>query len=105
MSLFGPAIVNEGGHLLVLFMSWVRVPALPAQVLQSCPALCDSIDCSLPGSYIHGIIQARIVECVPVPSSRGSSQPMDRATISCIAGGFFTAEPLGKPHGKCSSLH
>jgi len=71
-------------------------------LLQSCPTLCDPIDCGLQGSYIHGVIQARIVEWVPVPSSRGSSQPRDGATISCIAGGFFTAEPLGKPHGKGS---
>ena len=76
VSLFGPAIFNEGGHLLVLFMSWVRVPALPAQLLQSCPALCDSIDCSLPGSYIHGIFQTIILEWVTISFSRRSFQDL-----------------------------
>ena len=44
-----------------------------AKSLQSCPALCDPIDNSLPGSSVHGILQARILEWVAVPSSRGSS--------------------------------
>ena len=63
----------------------------------SCVWLCNSIDCSLPGSSVHGILQARILEWVAMPSSRGSSQPRDQTHISCIAGGFFTAEPLTKP--------
>ena len=41
-------------------------------VTQSCPALCDSMDCSLPGSSVHGILQARILECVAISSSRRS---------------------------------
>ena len=40
---------------------------------QSCPALCDPMDCSLPGSSVHGIFQARILEQVAISSSRGSS--------------------------------
>ena len=40
---------------------------------QSCPTLCDPTDCSLPGSSVHGILQARILECVVMLSSRGSS--------------------------------
>ena len=43
-------------------------------VAQSCPILCDPIDCSLPGSSVHGILQARILEWVPIPFSRGSSR-------------------------------
>ena len=43
-------------------------------VAQSCPILCDPIDCSLPGSSVHGILQARILEWVVIPFSRGSSQ-------------------------------
>ena len=42
-----------------------------AQSLQSCPTLCDLMDCSPPGSSVHGILQARILECVAMPSSRG----------------------------------
>ena len=51
---------------------------------------------SLLGFSVHGILQARILEWVPMPSSRGSSQPRDRTCISCVVGGFFTTEPPGK---------
>ena len=54
---------------------------------QSCPTLCNPMDCSLPGSPVHGILQARILECVAMPSSRGSSQPRDWTCgchVSCI---------------------
>ena len=46
-------------------------------VAQSFPTLCDPMDCSLPGSSIHGIVQARILECSAIPLSRGSSRPRD----------------------------
>ena len=45
--------------------------------LQSCPTLCDAMGCSLPSSSVHGILQARTLEWVTMPSSRGSSQPRD----------------------------
>ena len=66
--------------------------ARPGGVLitQSCPTLLDPVHCSPPGSSIHGISQARILECVAIPFARGSSRPRDRTCISCIAGGFFT---------------
>ena len=51
---------------------------------------CDPMDCSQPGSSIHGIFQARILEWVATSFSRVSSQPRDRTLISCIAGGFLT---------------
>ena len=46
-----------------------------AKLLQSCPPLCDPMDCSPPGSSVHGILRARILEWVAMPSSRGSSDP------------------------------
>ena len=46
-------------------------------VAQSCPTLCEPMDCSPPGSSVHGIVQARILEWVAVSFSRGSSQPRD----------------------------
>ena len=58
---------------------------------------CDPMDCSPPGSSVHGILQAGILERVAMPSSRRSSQPRDRTHVSCVAGGFFTTESLGKP--------
>jgi len=58
------------------------------------------MDCSLPGSSVHGISQARIQEWVAISYSRGSSRPMDQPTspahVSCIASGFFTTKPPGK---------
>ena len=59
-------------------------------VAQLCPILCNPMDCSLPDSSVHGILQARILEWVAVPFSRGSSQPRDQTQVSHIAGGFFT---------------
>ena len=52
--------------------------------------LCDSVDYSPPGSSVHRILQARILECVAILLSRGSSRPRDLTQVSCIAGGFFT---------------
>ena len=52
--------------------------------------LWESMDCSPPGSSVHGILQARILEWVFISISRGSSQPRDQTWVSCIAGRFFT---------------
>ena len=71
------------------------------EVTQSCLTLWDRVDCSLPGSSVHGIFQARILEWTAMPSSRGSSWPRDQTHIFCvpyISGRFFTSEPLGKFH-------
>ena len=59
--------------------------------------LCGPGGWSPPGSSVHGILQGGILEWVAIFSSRGSSQPRDQTHISCIAGGFFTTEPPGKP--------
>ena len=59
-------------------------------VTQSCLTLWNPTDCSPPGSSVHGILQARILEWVAMPSSRGSSQPSDQTQVSHIAGRFFT---------------
>ena len=52
---------------------------------QSCPTLCDPMDCSPPGSAVHGILKARILEWVAVSSSAGSSHPRDQTCISCVS--------------------
>jgi len=49
------------------------------------------MDCSLPGSSVHGILQASILEWAAVPFYSRSSQPRDGTGVSCIAGGFFTS--------------
>ena len=58
---------------------------------------CNSSDCSPPGSSVHGILQARILEWVAMTCSRGFSRPRDQTQVSCIAGGFFIAKPPEKP--------
>ena len=65
-----------------------------AKSLQSCPTLCNPIDCSLPGSSIHGILQARILEWVVISFSRGIFPPRDQTCISmspALADRFLTA--------------
>ena len=57
---------------------------------QSCPTLYDPTDCSPPGSSVHGILRARILEWVAISFSRGSSQPRNQTQVSCMAGRFFT---------------
>ena len=59
-------------------------------VTQSCLTLCYPVDCSPPGSSVPGILQARTLEWVAIPFSRGSSWPKDQTHVSCIAGRCFT---------------
>ena len=71
-------------------LSWTQpfsllTPPVKVKVAQSCPILCDPID-----YIVHGILQARILEWVAYPFSRGSSWPRNWTGVSCIIGGFFT---------------
>jgi len=61
-----------------------------SESVMSCPTLCNPMDCSLPGSSVHRILQARILEWFAVPFSRASSWPRDWTQVSCIAGRFYT---------------
>ena len=78
-------------------MAGSNVWCMHAKSLQSCLTLWDHMDFRPPGSSVHGILQARILEWAAMPSSRGSSRPRGRTRVSCIAGGFFTTEPTKKP--------
>ena len=64
---------------------------------QLCLTLWDPIECSPPGSFVHGILQARILQWIAIPFFRESSQPKGVRWVSYIAGGCFTTEPTGKP--------
>ena len=64
-----------------------------SEVAQSCPTLCDPMGCSLPGSSVHGIFQAIVLEWIAISFSRGSSQPRDRTWVSRIVG-----HPLNKAY-------
>ena len=70
---------------------WIIITGLlwESEVPQSCLTLCDPMDCSPPGSSVHGILQARILEWVAISFSRGSSQARDRTQVSRIAGRRF----------------
>ena len=61
------------------------------------PTLCDPTDCSPPGSSVHGILQARILEWVAISSSRDFPNPGIKLPSPALAGGFFTTESSGKP--------
>ena len=65
-------------------------------VTQLCPTLCDPTDSSPPDSSLHGTLQARILEWVAIPFSRGSSQSRDWTQVSCIADRFFTVWLTGE---------
>ena len=75
-----------------------------SEVTQLCPTLCDPVDCSLPGSSIHRILQARILEWVSISFSRGSSQPRDRTRVSRIGGRRFNLWATGEALSICISF-
>ena len=74
---------------------WKKVKVL---VAQSCPTLCDPMDCSPPGSSVHGILQAGVLERVAMPSSRGSCWPWDHTWLSHIADKLFTVWATREAH-------
>ena len=74
----------------MLRCSWGAQCSVHMLSCQSCPTLCNPTDCSPPGSCVHKILQARILEWVAISFSRGSSRPRDLAPVSRTAGGFFT---------------
>ena len=100
---------THGQRSLVGYSPWghkwegydLAIPCVHAKLLQSCPTLCNSRDCSPPGSSVHGILQARILEWIAGPSSRASSWPRDWTCVSYIylhrqVGSLSLALP-GKP--------
>ena len=84
-------IPEERREWSIFSKNWTKtlLTAAAAKSLQSCPTLCDPMDCSLPGSSLHGILQARVLEWVAISFSRGSSQSRDRTWVSCIPGRRF----------------
>ena len=74
------------------------------KVAQLCQTLCNPRDCSLPGSSVHGILQARILEWVAVPFSREPSQHRDRTQVSHTAVDSLPSEPPGKPSREVKTI-
>ena len=78
--------MREGRYSFKKLALWCAV----CLIIQSCLILFDLMDCSPPGSSVHGILQARILEWAAMPSTRGSSHPRDQTQVFHIADGFFT---------------
>ena len=78
-------LVFKGFNSILSTYGWYS-----ANVAQSCLTLWDPMDYCLPGSSVHGILQARILGWVAISFFRGSSSPRNRTWVSCIAGRFFT---------------
>ena len=95
--IFLKCVWKRSYFLIVLFNCVVL--CLDAQL---CPTLCDPMECSLPGSSVHGILQARTLEWVALPSSRWSSQPRDGTQVFYIAGRFFTFWATREAQEYCS---
>ena len=70
-----------------------------SEVALSCPTLCDPMDCSPPGSSVHGIFQARMLEWVPFPSPGDTSKPGIEPRSPALQADGLTFEPPGKAMG------
>ena len=78
-----------GKIINLLVVLWCNYLLTVSEVTQLCPILCDPVDCSPPGSSVHGILQARILEWVANSLTRESSQPRARTQFSHIASRHF----------------
>ena len=93
------SFISDSGKISFLRtpVLWMSIPSIQNPPLfiptvlvpQLCLILCDTMGCNSPGSSVHGISQARILEWVAMPFSRGSSWPRARTQVSCVAGRFF----------------
>ena len=85
------SIVLKGSRILrIVDEHWLQFEVTSwSEVAQSCPTLCNPMDCSLPDSSVHGIFQARTLEWIAMSFSRGSSQPRNQTQVSCIIGRRF----------------
>ena len=88
------ANVNYGKMGMCFFGSF----GMKVKVSQMCLTLCDPMDCSPPGSFFHGILQARILEWVANPFSRGSSHPGIEPRCPAVQADSLPSEPPGKPN-------
>ena len=82
----------------LLLTEKVKVKEGEGEVAQSCPTLCDPVDCNLRGFSVHGILQARILEWIAISFSRGSFQPRDQTRVSRIGGRRFNLRATREAH-------
>ena len=87
-----------GRQILYHCATWeAPIEVFKYQFAQSCPTLCNPMDCSLSGSSVHGIFQARVLEWIAISFSRASSRPKNQTQVSRIAGRRFTVWSEGSP--------
>ena len=91
------------GHMLCCESIYIKCLKW-SEVAQSCPTLCNPMDCSPPGSSVHAILQARILEWVAISFSSGSFRPRDWTQVSHIAGRCFNLWATREAHMKCLLL-
>ena len=95
---------DEEKTFLALHRLCIPIPEeKESELTQSCPTLCNSMDCSLPGSSIHGIFCSRILEWVVISFSRGSSQPIEPLP-STLQANSLPSEPPGNPFYQLQNL-
>ena len=86
----------------VFWWVWHRAPCVcVCSIAQSCPTLCDPMDCSLPGSSVHGILQARTLEWIAMLSFRRFSWPREQtliSSVSCIGRRVLSTSPTWEAH-------
>ena len=100
--------IHVAAHDVISFFLWLNSsPAcMPAcSVAKLCLTLCDPVDCSPPGSSVHGILQARILEWVAISFSRNLPNSGIEPLSPALAGGFFTTEPPEKPISVRTYIH
>ena len=87
-----PTEISDRDSSVLHIPSTLRMTSVYVVVLvtKSCSTLCDPMDCSRPGSSVHGILQVRILEWVAISFPRGSSWPRNRTQVFCTAGRFLT---------------
>ena len=91
---------KDGREELEIYSCKFLILYVKVKVTQSCLTLCDAMDCT-----VHGILQARILEWVAIPFSRGSSQPRDWTQVSHIVGSFFTCWATMEAHTICEVVY
>ena len=93
----GTACWDLGFRLLAFRISNLYISIVSeSEVAQLCPTLFDRMDCSLSGSSIHGIFQARVLEWITISFSRGSSRPRNRTWVSALQADALLSGPPGK---------
>ena len=86
----GRGFKREGAYVYLWLIHANVWQKSESEIAQSCPTLCDPMDCSLPGSSVHGIFHAIVLEWIAISFSRGSSQPRDQTQVSCVVDRRFT---------------